>query len=144
MKQINILMLILLTCLVSAAWSQAPALTKPKIITFDPPGIGAAPYQGTQAPGINSAGAIAGFYSDSISVYHAFLRTPDGTITTFDAPHAGTQSVPGFFGTALGVLGGQGTYATAINKAGVITGTYIDINNVLHGFLRASDGTITE
>jgi hypothetical protein len=145
MKRISILLLIVLACLVTAAWPQAPALAKHTIITFDPPGPpGAGAFQGTQAPGLNSEGAITGFYSDSINVYHGFLRNPDGTMITFDAPDAGTQSVPGFVGTPMGVLGGQGTYATAINKAGAITGFYVDIANTLHGFLRAPDGTITE
>ena len=146
MKRISILMLIVLTCLVSVAWPQAPELAKPKIITFDPqvPGPAPGPYQGAQALAINSGGTIAGFFSDSIGLVHGFLRTPDGVITVFDAPDAGTQSVPGFVPTPLGVLGGQGTYATSINKAGAITGLYVDIANVLHGFLRAPDGSFTE
>jgi hypothetical protein len=146
MKRISFLMLILLTCFVLAALPQAAA-SKYKIITFDPtgyPGGGNAPYQGTQAPAINAAGAIAGFYSDSVNVYHAFVRGPDGSFTEFDAPDAGTQSVAGFVPTPMGVLGGQGTYATAMNDAGLITGFYVDISNMLHGFLRTPDGTITE
>jgi hypothetical protein len=146
MKRISVLMLIVLMCLVAVGWSQVPQLAKPKIITFDPsvPGPAPGPYQGAQALAINSEGTIAGFFSDSIGVFHGFLRTTDGTLTNFDAPDAGTQSVPGFVGTPLGVLGGQGTYATSINKAGAITGLYVDIANVLHGFLRAPDGTFTE
>jgi hypothetical protein len=31
---------------------------------------------GTAGLGINTAGNIAGFYSDSSDVYHGFLRTP--------------------------------------------------------------------
>ena len=46
------------------------------------------------------------------------------TIITFDAPGAGTT---GPF---------QGTYASCINPAGVITGNYFDPSNVVHGFLR--------
>jgi len=61
---------------------------------------------------------------------HTASRAPDGTITTFDAPGAGT----GLF---------QGTYALGINPAGAITGTYIDASNAQHGFLRAADGTFT-
>ncbi|MGH9643621.1 MAG: hypothetical protein ACRD3Q_14515, partial [Terriglobales bacterium] len=139
-----VLMLVLLACFVLVAWPQAAA--KNIIKTFDPPGPPGAynPYQGTQALAINSDGAIAGFYSDSIFVYHGFLRAPDGTFTLFDAPDAGTQSVAGFVPTPLGVLGGQGTYATAMNDAGTITGFYVDIMNVMHGFLRTSDGAIAE
>jgi len=50
------------------------------------------------------------------------------TITSFDVPGAGT----GF---------GQGTFPTAINPAGVITGYYLDAGSIPHGFLRARDGT---
>jgi hypothetical protein len=63
-------------------------------------------------------------------VYHGFLRAPDGTFTTFDAPGAGTGAY-------------QGTFAISINPAGAITGYYTDASNVDHGFLRARDGTIT-
>ena len=52
------------------------------------------------------------------------------TITTFDAPGAGTAA-------------GQGTIAFAINLSGAITGFTRDANNARHGFLRAPDGTFT-
>lgn len=52
-------------------------------------------------------------------------------IVTFDAPGAGT----GFR---------QGTTATGINAAGVIAGYYVDANNLYHGFVRATNGVITE
>ena len=51
-------------------------------------------------------------------------------IATFDAPHAGGGS-------------GQGTYPQDNNSAGTIAGYYITWDNVFHGFLRATDGTIT-
>ncbi len=57
-------------------------------------------------------------------------RAQQGTFTTFDAPGAGTGS-------------GQGTFAFAINPAGVITGYYTDASDGSHGFLRAPDGTFT-
>jgi len=56
-------------------------------------------------------------------VFHGFVRAKDGTITTIDAPGAGTGP-------------GQGTQCGSINPAGAITGSYIDSNNVFHGFLR--------
>src|SRR5260370_326715 len=52
------------------------------------------------------------------------------TITTFDAPGAGTAA-------------GQGTIAFAVNISGAITGFTRDANNARHGFLRAPDGTFT-
>src|SRR5208337_1092112 len=63
-------------------------------------------------------------------------------IITYDAPGAGSETVSGFYGTAVG-LGGQGTYAIAINPEGAIAGTYIDKDNVMHGFLRSPDGRFT-
>jgi hypothetical protein len=92
---------------------------------FDPPGA-----VGTVATSINSAGAITGTYFTTGVLHHGFLRAPDGTITTFDAPGAGT----GF---------DQGTLPNSINPTGAITGYYSDANSVGHGFLRAPDGTIT-
>lgn len=101
--------------------------------SFDAPGAGTGPGQGTEACSVdclNPAGATAGGYADASNVFHGFVRTPDGTITTFDAPSAGTGPL-------------QGTQPTGINPAGTIQGTYIDSSGVNHGFLRAADGTIT-
>jgi hypothetical protein len=52
------------------------------------------------------------------------------TITTFEAPGAGTGA-------------NQGTIGVYINTAGVISGYYGDASNVYHGFVRASNGMIT-
>jgi hypothetical protein len=63
------------------------------ITTFDAPGAGTAPgppFQGTFAGNINPAGVIAGDYADASNVIHGFVRAPNGAITTFDAPGAGT------------------------------------------------------
>ena len=43
------------------------------------------------------AEAIAGRYVDASDVAHGFLRAPNGTITTFDAPNAGTGPGQGTF-----------------------------------------------
>jgi hypothetical protein len=58
------------------------------------------------------------------------VRAPGGTITTFDAPGAGTGL-------------GQGTDCTAINPEGEIAGIYYDTNDVAHGFVRDRNGAIT-
>ena len=76
---------------------------------------------GTAIYGINANGAVAGTQNES-----GFLRTPDGTITTFDAPGAK-----------------HGTLARAININDAIAGTYQDANGASHGFVRNPDGTIT-
>jgi len=102
------------------------------ITTFDAPGAGAGAFQGTLGEGINPAGAIDGFYYDASNVVHGFLRAPDGTFTTFDAPGAGTGAFQGTF-----------PLEKSINPGGEIDGYYIDQNYVLHGFVRARDGTFT-
>ena len=56
-------------------------------------------------------------------MFHGFVRTKQGDITTFDVPGAGT----GMF---------QGTYPTANNPEDAIPGNYTDANGVNHGFLR--------
>jgi hypothetical protein len=98
--------------------------------TFDAPtgfSIYAGIYnRGGQPPGITPVGLIAGTYFDPSSfIEHGFLRTPDGTLMTFDPP------------------GSTYTEVTYINNAGAIVGDYFDQNGNNHGFLRAPDGTVT-
>ena len=103
------------------------------ITTFDAPGAGTGPFQGTattSVDGMNPAGATVGQYLDASNVFHGFVRAPNGTITTFDAPGAGTGAF-------------QGTGVNGINPAGTMLGPYIDASNVFHGFVRAPNGTIT-
>src|SRR5260370_35250293 len=80
--------------------------------------------QGPSPASINPAGAITGYYVDVNFVGHGFLRATNGTLTTFDAPGAGTT---GFLQ--------QGTAPASINPAGAIMGLYIDANTGRHGFL---------
>ena len=101
-----------------------------RITTFDAPGVGTGPYQGTTVNGLNPADTIAGYTVDANNVYHGFLRTRHGSITMFDVPGAGTDPY-------------QGTQAVSINPAGAIVGYTIDENYVYHGFVRAPDGRIT-
>jgi len=98
-----------------------------RITEFDFLGAGTdgSQYQGTYAEAINDAGEVTGEYTDSNDVQHGFVRTPDGRITKFDAPDAGT---------AAGSY--EGTVPLTINAAGEVTGAYFDSNYVLHGFLR--------
>ncbi len=101
---------------------------------FDVPGAGTNAGQGTIAGNINPGGVIAGSYVDANGVNHGFVRASNGTITTFDVPGAGTGA-------------GQGTIpelASCLNPAGAVTGLYVDGSNVIHGFVRAPDGTITK
>jgi hypothetical protein len=105
------------------------------IITFDDPEAGSVvgSYQGTIAYDINVWGVIAGFYRDANDVSHGFVRGPWGGFTTFDAPGAG--SVAGSYqGTTTAGFSG-------LTPFGAITGSYIDANNVYHGYLRNPDGS---
>src|SRR6266496_2195431 len=103
---------------------------QPTITTFDAPGAGTGPGQGSIAFAINPAGTISGRYADPGGAIHAIVRSPDGAIITFDAPGAGTGPR-------------QGTRPFSINPAGVTAGYYNDASGVFHGFLRTPDGTIT-
>jgi hypothetical protein len=120
-------------CTAMALWV-APALSvrlsAQTITTFDAPGAGTGFFEGTFANSMNPAGVITGFYTDTSSVAHGFLRATDGIITTFDAPGAGTGSF-------------QGTNPNSISWVGAITGYYTDAGFAFHGFVRAKDGTIT-
>src|SRR5437588_229521 len=86
----------------------------------------------TNPNGIDQTGAITGFYFDANFVGHGFLRTPDGTITSFDAP--GADMTPG---------SGNGTFGVSLISNGEIEGVYVDPNGVLHGFVRSTQGTFT-
>jgi hypothetical protein len=117
----------------------ASAADKPRIITFDAPGAGtsAGSFQGTGCYSdcsvlINNFGAITGTYEDANSVFHGFVRSPEGKFTTFEAPDADTTA--GDF---------NGTFANGINDAGAITGFYADASGGTHGFLRSPEGAFT-
>jgi hypothetical protein len=73
---------------------------------------------------INAFGVITGFYNLTF-VNHGFVHYPDGTLTSFDAPGAGTTQHMG-----------QGTFGFGINLWGAITGYVKDSNNASHGFVR--------
>jgi hypothetical protein len=97
------------------------------ITEFDPTGS-----VFTDPNAINAVGAITGFYFDANFVGHGFLRATDGTITSFDAP--GADHTPGSF---------NGTFGVGLTPNGGIEGVDVDVNGVLHGFVRSTDGTFT-
>jgi hypothetical protein len=114
---------------VSHAYLRAP---DGDITSFDAPGAGTGPGQGTMTgfiDCINPEGAMTGYLIDASNVFHGYVRAPDGNITTFDAPGAGTGA-------------GQGTFPAGINLFGMIEGNYVDAGNVFHGFVRAPFGAI--
>jgi hypothetical protein len=103
-----------------------------RVITFEAPGADTTvgDDNGTYPTGINNLGAVTGAYQDTNSNYHGFLRRPDGTFITFEAPGADTGAF-------------NGTSAFSINDLGVITGYYSDASGLAHGFLRSADGKFT-
>ena len=111
------------------------------ITTFDVPGAGGSNNDwfmvGTVAIGIDSAGDVAGAYTDTSTLRHGFLRSASGTVLTFDAPGAGVV------GICCGFEFEEGTAGVGINTAGEIAGAYLDADHVYHGFLRSASGGIT-
>lgn len=94
---------------------------------------GTNPLTGTRVVDINSGGTITGWSDDSANTNHIFIRDVQRGTTEFYAPGAGKGD-------------GQGTFMPTfygLNPAGAITGWYVDGNNVMHGYLRAPDGTFT-
>jgi hypothetical protein len=103
------------------------------VTEFDVPAAAKGPGLGTStgwAQCVNPAGAVTGYYFDQNGAGHGYVRAPNGTIATFDAPGAGTGA-------------GQGTFTWAMNPAGTTAGTSQDNNGVYHGLLRTADGKIT-
>lgn len=115
---------------------------QPRFITFDAPGAGTGPFQGTGCffsdcyVLLNDLGEITGYYMDVNNVVHGFIRSPEGKFTTFDAPGADTSPQPSPFSLV-------GTIPTGINDAGAITGYYVDASGNDHGFLRSPEGVFT-
>jgi PEP-CTERM motif len=72
--------------------------------------------------GINIENTIIGFLNDAHDVNHGFIRSQDGSITTLDAPDAGT----GFH---------EGTIPLGITDLGEVMGEVIDSNDIAHGFI---------
>jgi hypothetical protein len=102
---------------------------KPVFTTFDPSGS-----TGTDPLAIDIGGSISGEFADSSSVLHGFVRSAPGTLTTFDAPGAGTSAH-------------FGTFASSMNSTGAICGTAIapggSVGISAVAYLRTSDGTFT-
>ena len=68
---------------------------------FDAPDAGTGFDQGTLPFGINTNGAITGWYVDDANVNHGFVRDKHGAIIEFDVPGAGTGAGQGRMSTAL-------------------------------------------
>ncbi len=121
-----------LPCFLSGlVWGQTRSVSSvsKSIVTFDAPGAGASAGQGTTPQSINDAGEITGYYKDSTSVLHGFVRHKNGAFDTFEAPGASKKAT-------------LGTFPQSINNEGEVAGYYFtDPNGVRHGFVRSGDGT---
>ena len=110
-----------------------------KYTVIDVPGAGPDGYsgQGTFPQGINDLGEVSGFYADVNSVYHGFVRSASGSITTFDVPTTCTTAAP------PADCAFEGTFPGGINLVGTIAGKYFGEDGLPHGFWRAANGSIT-
>jgi len=104
------------------------------VTLFDAPGActSASPVcLGTSAWNINLEGVIAGYYTDADGVNHGYVTHPpytESTFTTIDAPGA-CSSGPGCSG--LGTI----IFYFSLNDFGVVTGYFLDANQVPHGYV---------
>jgi hypothetical protein len=89
---------------------------------------------GSSGSNINVFGIVTGGYNTDNTgnfVHHGLIRSPQGKLTTYDDPNAGTGNYQG--------TGCPGC-AVGFNDWGVTAGVYIDGNSVQHGYVRNSDG----
>src|SRR5215469_15999832 len=98
-------------------------------ITFDVPGA-----SNTFPVSINPAGEILGSTTDSSGTTTGFLRSSQGTFTTFNVSGATEYTYP---------FWGEGSSGSTLNPSGEVTGGYGDANFTLHGFVRDPSGAIT-
>jgi hypothetical protein len=99
---------------------------------------------GTGDLNINILGWSVGAYMDNKGnfINHGFLRSPDGTFTFFDAPGAGSTGI--YQGTIWSTnIAPDGNEVAGLNDSGAVAATYLDSNNVYHGFLRSPAGNFT-
>jgi hypothetical protein len=106
-----------------------------RLQSYEVPGAGNSFYQGTNCAGcsvgLNIFGASAGYYIDSNSLQHVYLRSFAGQAMTFNTPGDPSLGANCFSDCPLG-----------LNDWGAITGVYFDANYVGHGFVRTPDGKV--
>jgi hypothetical protein len=110
-----------------------------KYVSFDAPGANPDPNVGggTYPQAINALGEVTGYYGDSNAIFHGFVRSTDGRITSFDFPTKCTKTAATPEDCAF-----EGTFPSVVNVLGKIVGTYYGEDGNPHGFLREADGTI--
>ncbi|HLY06598.1 MAG TPA: hypothetical protein VKR31_12710 [Rhizomicrobium sp.] len=136
---------------------------------FDAPGAGTEAGQGTFGVAVNAASSITGYFVDSNYYLHGFVRTADGTITTFDAAGPLSETEPfainrngrvagfcqrkqrffeAFLVKGSGKIekysaGGVNSGAYALNDNDEVVGTYSTRKHRVFGYLRSNTGAIT-
>lgn len=111
-----------------------------KYKSFDVPGASADGLDGggTYPQGINDLGEVSGYYVDANFVFHGFVRSPDGHITSFDVRTTCTETPNPPADCAF-----EGTFPANVNVVGRVGGTYYGEDGNPHGFWRDANGTIT-
>lgn len=101
-----------------------------KFTTFDPPGS-AGSYYGVDYVYVSDLGVVAGSYwRGAGNVSYGFEGMPNGKISAYQVPRAGTVAF-------------DGTYTNAINLEGTTVGYVTDSNEENHTFVRAANGQVT-
>lgn len=90
------------------------------IASFDAPGNSC----GISVSAINNEGTTTGYWGDENCAIHGFVRSTDGSFTSFD-------------------IGDLTPFPNDINSGGAVAGFYFDNNGDIHGFLRETNGGIT-
>ena len=86
----------------------------------------------TDYAGINNAGRLVGYFTDSAGYVRGFIKDKDSAaFIPIDHPSANNA------GCAIGFQ--CGTYLTGINDSGKISGYYINSDGVYRGFIRDGD-----
>lgn len=110
-----------------------------KYVTFDAPGASPDGIDGggTFPQGINNLGEVSGYYGDANFIYHGFVRSASGRITSFDVPTACTDT-----STPPADCSYVGTFPGGVNVLGTVVGTYFGEDGNPHGFWRDANGAI--
>jgi len=103
----------------------------------------------TAATASTRRGRLRENYLDVNDVHHGYVRHPDGTITEFDAPGAGTEASQGTHnfginpaGTAAGNLYGTTESGGAFNSGVVFKLDPSGQETVLYSFTGGADGGV--
>ena len=98
-------------------------------------------FGGATASGIDAAGDVVGTYLDTSCAQHGFIRSANGTINFVQCAWGNTDPCTTSGGSSEKICG---TILVLSDSAGDMTGSYIDTNGIIRGFLRpAATGTFT-